>query len=134
MFLGFTRLLVTSWLHEPAVIPIANILYVNAALQFSPVLIQAYGVHQPAQTYIVPFPLKSDPSMKIKDQPIDLLFRNHQAVRCLDDFVDLEHNCGYLTFANIGILDFGCPNKEPVVRLGRTMGRLGSGKFLKFVA
>ncbi|KAG5880597.1 hypothetical protein JTB14_002402 [Gonioctena quinquepunctata] len=43
MFLGFTRLLVASWLHEPAVIPVANILYVNATLQFSPVLIQAYG-------------------------------------------------------------------------------------------
>ncbi|XP_018574511.1 protein FAM91A1 [Anoplophora glabripennis] len=127
MFLGFTRLLVTSWLHEPAVIPVANILYVNAALQFSPVLIQAYGVHQPAQTYVIPFPLKSDPSTKIKEQPMDLLFKNHQAVRCLGEFVDLDHNCGYLTFANIGVLDFGCPNKEQVVRLGRTAGRLSTG-------
>ncbi|KAJ8928401.1 hypothetical protein NQ314_019066 [Rhamnusium bicolor] len=111
LFLGFTRLLVTSWLHEPAVIPIANILYVNASLQFTPVLIQAYGVHQPALTYIIPFPFKPDTPTKILEQPTDLLFKNHQAVKCLAEMVDLEHNCGYLTFANIGVLDFGCFSK-----------------------
>ncbi|KAJ8937386.1 hypothetical protein NQ318_015466 [Aromia moschata] len=127
MFLGFTRLLVTSWLHEPAVIPIANILYVNAALQFSPVLIQAYGVHQPAHTYIIPFPFKPDTPTKIKEQPTDLMFKTHQAVKCLAELVDLEHNCGYLTFVNIGALDFGCPNRESVVRLGKNSRRLSSG-------
>ncbi|KAJ8985709.1 hypothetical protein NQ317_014358 [Molorchus minor] len=127
LFLGFTRLLVTSWLHEPAIIPIANVLYVNAALQFSPVLIQAYGVHQPAQTYIIPFPFKQGTPTKIKEQPTDLIFKNHQAVKCLAEYVDLEHNCGYLTFANIGVLDFGCPNREIVVRLGRNSRGLSSG-------
>ncbi|CAG9815575.1 unnamed protein product [Phaedon cochleariae] len=120
MFLGFTRVVVTSWLHEPAVIPISNILYVNATLQFSPVLIQAYGVHQPAQTYILPFPFQPVTPTKIKDESTsDSMFRNHKAVKCLAEVVDLEHNCGYLTFANIGVLDFGCPNREMVVRLSR---------------
>ncbi|XP_023013804.1 protein FAM91A1 [Leptinotarsa decemlineata] len=127
MFLGFTRLLVTSWLHEPAVIPIANILYVNVTLQFSPVLVQAYGVHQPAQTYILPFPFKPKTPSKIKRKSTDLMFQNHLAVSCLTEFVDLNHNCGYLTFANIGVLDFGCPNRERAVRLGRSNRTSNSG-------
>ncbi|XP_056643964.1 protein FAM91A1 isoform X2 [Diorhabda sublineata] len=132
MFLGFSRLLIHSWLHEPAVIPVANILYVNATLQFSPVLIQAYGVHQPAQTYIIPFPFKpltptKDNDKKIKEQPTDLALRNHRAVKFLQEMVNLEHNCGYLTFANIGVMDFGCPNREMQVRLGRSSRSTGSG-------
>ncbi|CAH0552943.1 unnamed protein product [Brassicogethes aeneus] len=120
VFLGYSRLLVTTWLHEPAVIPISNVLFVNAALQFSPVLIQAYGVHQPAQTYIVPFPFtQGTPGKNSYESPTDILFRKHPAVKCLLDLVDLEHNCGYMTFVNIGVLDFGCPNRESVVRLGR---------------
>ncbi|XP_028149865.1 protein FAM91A1 [Diabrotica virgifera virgifera] len=132
MFLGFSRLLIHSWLHEPAVIPIANILYVNATLQFSPVLIQAYGVHQPAQTHIISFPfqpltpIKSN-EKKIKERPTDLAFRQHKAVKYLQEVVDLDHNCGYLTFANIGVLDFGCPNREKQVRLGRNNRTAGSG-------
>lgn len=120
LFLGFSRLLVTSWLHEPAVIPIANILYVNAALQISPVLIQAYGVHQPAHTHVVPFPFESETAPEAEK-----VFYNHPAVKCLSEIVDIQHNCGYLTFCNIGILDFGCPssNKEKTVRLGRNHTR-----------
>lgn len=64
MFLGFSRLLVTAWLHEPAVIPIENISHVNAALQYSPVLIQAYGVHKSAQTSVVAFPFRPDTPTK----------------------------------------------------------------------
>lgn len=63
MFLGFSRLLVTSWMHEPAVIPIGNVLYVNAALQFAPVLVQGFGVHHPAETKLLPFPFKSTSSI-----------------------------------------------------------------------
>ncbi|CAH1963919.1 unnamed protein product [Acanthoscelides obtectus] len=126
MFLGFSRLLVTSWLHEPAVIPIANILYVNATLQFASVLIQAYGVMRPAETQVVPFPFKKS----VNNRPNEVLFHNHGSVKCLSEVVNLEHNCGYLTFVNIGILDFGCKNREKVVRLGRTVknGAVGSAK------
>lgn len=64
MFLGYSKLLVMAWLHEPAVLPVANIMYVNAALKYSPVLLQAYGVHQTAQTYIKPFPFRPDTPAK----------------------------------------------------------------------
>lgn len=57
MFLGFSRLLVTTWSHEPTVLNISNVLHINSALQYSSVLVQAYGVMQSAETVIVPFPL-----------------------------------------------------------------------------
>lgn len=62
MFLGFSKLLVTAWHHEAAIIPVSNILHVNAALQYSSVLIQAYGVLNPAKVYIAPFPFEEHPS------------------------------------------------------------------------
>lgn len=120
MFLGYSRLLVTTWLHEPAIIPVSNILHVNVAAQYSPVLIQAYGVHEPAQTHIIPFPFRPDtPSKNLGEVPTDLQFRNHPAIKFLSNFINLENNCGYLTFANIGVLDFGCQNKEITVKLGK---------------
>lgn len=129
MFLGYSRLLVTGWLHEPALIPVSNVLHVNAALQYSPVLIQAYGVHQYAVTHIVPFPFRPDtPSKGQGESPNhSLKWKNHPAVRNLSGLVDLEHNCGYLTFANIGVPDFGCANREPIVRLGRVYKHFSPG-------
>ncbi|XP_066149424.1 protein FAM91A1 [Euwallacea fornicatus] len=115
MFLGFSRLLLTSWLHEPAVIPIGNILYVNASLQFAPVLIQGFGVHQAAETEILPFPFKTaSTSSKIgKPNPeANLPLSKHPAISSLSELLDFHHNCGYLTFANIGVLDFGRPQGE----------------------
>lgn len=70
MFLGFSRLLVTAWSHEPAVILTSNITHVNAALQYSPVLIQAYGVHQSAFTHIIPFPIRPDTPAKCQGKTI----------------------------------------------------------------
>lgn len=48
-------------------------------------------------------------------------------MRNLWDFVDLECNCGYLTFANIGVPDFGCAQRERVVRLGRVYKNFSPG-------
>lgn len=64
MFIGFSKLLVTAWHHEPAVIPASNVLYVNAALQYSAVLIQAYGVLHSAAVRVVPFPFRADTNPK----------------------------------------------------------------------
>ncbi|XP_065169343.1 protein FAM91A1 [Atheta coriaria] len=116
IFFGFSRLLITQWLHEPAVIPIANILHVNAALQYSSVLIQAYGLHSPAQTHIVPFPFKSEP---ITRGELNIIKPNHPAIINLKPHLDMEHNCGYLTFVDIGIPALGCPDRETTVRLSK---------------
>ncbi|XP_045467641.1 protein FAM91A1 [Harmonia axyridis] len=118
MFLGYSKLLVTTWLHEPAIIPISNVMHVNAALQFAPVLIQAYGVHQVALTKVIPFPFRPDTPIKGScEVNTDYQYRKHPASRILNEIIDIERNCGFLTFVNIGVLDFGCPNREPTVRL-----------------
>ncbi|KAK4882938.1 hypothetical protein RN001_006257 [Aquatica leii] len=129
MFLGFSRLLVMAWLHEPAVLQVANILYVNAALQYSPVLLQAYGVHQPAQTHIVPFPFSSSTlgTGQGEGQHQFMQWQNHTAVKNLLGLIDLNQNCGYLTFVNIGVKDLGCTERDLVVRLGRQKGTANPG-------
>ncbi|KAL1516826.1 hypothetical protein ABEB36_000676 [Hypothenemus hampei] len=112
LFLGFTKLLVTSWLHEPAVIPIENFLYINATLQFSSVLIQGFGVHQLAETKILPFPFETG-KVTIKNSPdIASPLLIHPVVEILSKVLDLQHNCGYFTFVNIGILDLGRPQND----------------------
>ncbi|XP_030755665.1 protein FAM91A1 [Sitophilus oryzae] len=132
MFLGFSRLLVTSWLHEPAVVPVANFLYVNAALQFAPVLIQGFGVHEPAETKLLPFPFKSQDSVKNNRSNSDTesVLKRHPAVTILTDLLDLNHTCGYLTFANVGVLDFGRAEGESAeIRLkGAPKPRPGASK------
>lgn len=122
MFLGYSRLLVTGWLHEPAVIPVSNVLHVNAALQYSPVLIQAYGVRHYAVTCVVPFPFRPGTPGHGTQK-----WSDHPAVRNLHGVVDLEQNCGYLTFANIGVPDFGCAHRERVVHLGRSQKNFKPG-------
>ncbi|XP_044756483.1 protein FAM91A1 isoform X2 [Coccinella septempunctata] len=128
MFLGYSKLLVTTWLHEPAIIPISNVIHVNAALQYAPVLIQAYGVHQVASTKVVPFPFRPDTPVKGGcELNTDYRFRKHPASRILNDIIDIERNCGFLTFVNIGVLDFGCSNREPTVRLVNNTKRSMAG-------
>lgn len=123
-------MLVSAWLHEPAIIPVTNILHVNAALQYSPVLIQAYGVHHPAVTCVTPFPFRPDtPSKGQGESPtVNLKWKKHPAVVNLSECMDLEHNCGYLMFANIGVPDFGNPNRNTIVKLGRVHKNINPGK------
>ncbi|GLV31089.1 uncharacterized protein CBL_12162 [Carabus blaptoides fortunei] len=117
MFLGFSRLLVTTWSHEPTVLNVANVLHINSALQYSSVLVQAYGVMQSAETVIVPFPV----TFNKEDTPqSNVHWHKHPAIRNLRELVDLEHSCGYLTMVHIGVRDLGCEHRDPIVRLGRT--------------
>lgn len=62
LFLGFSRLLVTSWQHEAVVLPTCNFLAINATLKYSPVMIQAYGVRDAACTKLISFPPPLDKS------------------------------------------------------------------------
>lgn len=76
MFLGFSKLLVTAWHHEAAIIPVSNILHVNAALQYSSVLIQAYGVLNTAKVHIAPFPFEEKQSSS--DGTVKLQLKNNR--------------------------------------------------------
>lgn len=42
----------------------------------------------------------------------ELPLEKHPAVAALSNLLDFNHNCGYLTFANVGVLDFGRPQGE----------------------
>ncbi|XP_035747461.1 protein FAM91A1 isoform X2 [Egretta garzetta] len=57
VFQGYDRLLITSWGHDPGVVPTSNVLtMLNDALTHSAVLIQGHGMHGMGETMHVPFP------------------------------------------------------------------------------
>ncbi|KAL0629709.1 Protein FAM91A1 [Plecturocebus cupreus] len=56
IFQSYDRLLITSWGHDPGVVPISNVLMMlNDALTHSAVLIQGHGLHAIGETVHVPF-------------------------------------------------------------------------------
>ncbi|KAM7122239.1 protein FAM91A1 isoform 2-T2 [Ciconia maguari] len=57
IFQGYDRLLITSWGHDPGVVPTSNVLtMLNDALTHSAVLIQGHGMHGMGETMHIPFP------------------------------------------------------------------------------
>ncbi|XP_073749282.1 protein FAM91A1 isoform X3 [Callorhinus ursinus] len=57
IFQGYDRLLITSWGHDPGVVPTSNVLtMLNDALTHSAVLIQGHGLHGIGETVHIPFP------------------------------------------------------------------------------
>ncbi|XP_066972878.1 protein FAM91A1 isoform X2 [Macrobrachium rosenbergii] len=82
---GFEKVLVTPWGHDPTVVPLAALFTtVNEALMHSPVFIQAYGWYHDVCIQHIPFPL--DNSKKT----------NHPAVQVLSQHLDLQHTFGFI--------------------------------------
>lgn len=61
-------------------------------------------------------------------------WHDHPAIRNLQDNVDLAHNCGYVTFVDIGVVDFGCPNRHPVLRLEKSTKATKQGMLIIEIA
>uniref|UniRef100_A0A8C1BT86 Family with sequence similarity 91 member A1 n=2 Tax=Cyprinus carpio TaxID=7962 RepID=A0A8C1BT86_CYPCA len=95
---AYDRLLITSWGHDPGVVPTSNVLtMLNDALTHSAVLIQGHGMHGHGETVHVPFPFDDE------DLKAEFSYSNmcaHKALKILRDKVDLEHQCGYITMLN----------------------------------
>uniref|UniRef100_A0A8C1VA83 Family with sequence similarity 91 member A1 n=1 Tax=Cyprinus carpio TaxID=7962 RepID=A0A8C1VA83_CYPCA len=95
---AYDRLLITSWGHDPGVVPTSNVLtMLNDALTHSAVLIQGHGMHGHGETVYVPFPFDDE------DLKAEFSYSNmcaHKALKILRDKVDLEHQCGYITMLN----------------------------------
>uniref|UniRef100_A0AAY4CMV4 Protein FAM91A1 n=1 Tax=Denticeps clupeoides TaxID=299321 RepID=A0AAY4CMV4_9TELE len=95
---AYDRLLITSWGHDPGVVPASNVLaMLNDALTHSAVLIQGHGVHGHGETVHIPFPFDEE------DLKGDFSYSNmcvHKALKTLREKVDLEHQCGYITMLN----------------------------------
>uniref|UniRef100_A0A3Q2DH14 Family with sequence similarity 91 member A1 n=1 Tax=Cyprinodon variegatus TaxID=28743 RepID=A0A3Q2DH14_CYPVA len=98
IFQSYDRLLITSWGHDPGVVPTSNVLtMLNDALTHSAVLIQGHGMHGHGETVHIPFPFDEE------DLKGEFSYSNmcvHKALRKLKGHVDLEHQCGYITMLN----------------------------------
>ncbi|PKU39726.1 protein fam91a1 [Limosa lapponica baueri] len=98
IFQGYDRLLITSWGHDPGVVPTSNVLtMLNDALTHSAVLIQGHGMHGMGETVHIPFPFDE------AEQQGDFSRVNmgiHTALKILRNKVDLQHFCGYVTMLN----------------------------------
>ncbi|XP_010219914.1 PREDICTED: protein FAM91A1 [Tinamus guttatus] len=98
IFQGYDRLLITSWGHDPGVVPTSNVLtMLNDALTHSAVLIQGHGMHGMGEIMHIPFPFDE------AEQQGDFSRGNmgiHTALRILRNKVDLQHFCGYVTMLN----------------------------------
>lgn len=92
---NFSKVLVTTWGHDPTVLPITNVMFtLNEALCHSPVLLQGYGESNLVKRVIVPFPI-SDAA----DSEMD--WSRHPAIKKLSEVIDLKHNCGFLTMVHL---------------------------------
>uniref|UniRef100_A0A8B9K3I0 Family with sequence similarity 91 member A1 n=1 Tax=Astyanax mexicanus TaxID=7994 RepID=A0A8B9K3I0_ASTMX len=98
IFQAYDRLLITSWGHDPGVVPTSNVLtMLNDALTHSAVLIQGHGMHGHGETVHIPFPFNEE------DLKGEFSYSNmcvHKALKLLREKVDLEHQCGYITMLN----------------------------------
>ncbi|CAH2285875.1 Hypothetical predicted protein [Pelobates cultripes] len=98
IFQAYDRLLITSWGHDPGVVPTSNVLVMlNDALTHSAVLIQGHGTHGMGETLQVPFPFDE---AELQGEFSSANMAVHKALKALREKVDLEHFCGYITMLN----------------------------------
>ncbi|XP_041045678.1 protein FAM91A1 isoform X2 [Carcharodon carcharias] len=98
IFQSYDRLLITSWGHDPGVVPTSNVLsMLNDALTHSAVLIQGYGIHGDGETAYVPFPF-DEAEMKGEFSRSNMCA--HRALKVLKAKVDLDHLCGFVNMLN----------------------------------
>lgn len=102
MFRNYDKLLVTTWGHDPGVLPVSNIVFtLNDALCHSAVLVQAYGVNRGAKTKLIPFPSSGQAHSKKGSGSQKFYWTSHPAVLKLSENIDLVHNCGFITMVNL---------------------------------
>ncbi|XP_018079427.2 protein FAM91A1 isoform X2 [Xenopus laevis] len=115
-FQMYDRLLITSWGHDPGVVPTSNVLVMlNDALTHSAVLIQGHGLHGMGETAHVPFPFDEE---ELQGEFSSVNMGVHRAFKILMDKLDLEHCCGYITMLN--------PSRPRVIQ--RRLSNTSNGK------
>lgn len=117
----YTRVLVTTWAHDPASVYVSNLLLtVNDALTHSAVLIQGHGKQEDGEECSITFPLD-----RTENMPGDLL--QHPCLHRLEEQVDLAHTCGYVTLLKTGVpLEAHSRTKHKRRRLQSPNGKLAS--------
>uniref|UniRef100_A0A6B2EHL5 Protein FAM91A1 n=1 Tax=Phlebotomus kandelakii TaxID=1109342 RepID=A0A6B2EHL5_9DIPT len=119
IFLGYGKLLVTIVHTDSYVLNTDNFLALNDQLKNGSVLVQGYGIRQPAEIRYESFPFLKSDSIRHK-------WAKHRAVEKLSSHLDLSSTCGYITFLNTGVPDLGCEvNHDVNVHLKRPERRKG---------
>ncbi|XP_078360710.1 protein FAM91A1-like [Oculina patagonica] len=94
MFEDYERLMITTWGHDPGIVPVSNVLLaLNDALSHSAVLVQAHGVHTEGDVVYVPFPLDCKYGEPFSEDNMEA----HPAIQQLSKCLDLEHTCGFIS-------------------------------------
>lgn len=114
LFLGYGKLLITIVHTESFVLNSEKFASLNEHLKNGCVLIQGYGIKQPAETHYEVFPFSEGASNS---------WSRHAAVRKLAKVLDLERSFGYLTFIRTGVPDYGCESYNENVQLTRDKGK-----------
>uniref|UniRef100_A0A8C6TMQ5 Family with sequence similarity 91 member A1 n=1 Tax=Neogobius melanostomus TaxID=47308 RepID=A0A8C6TMQ5_9GOBI len=132
IFQVYDRLLITSWGHDPGVVPTSNVLtMLNDALTHSAVLIQGHGMHGHGEMVHIPFPFDEE------DLKGEFSYSNmcvHKALQKLKDFVDLKHQCGYVTMLNANNdTDAGSVTVGSETHLGGALDTNGSTESFELV-
>uniref|UniRef100_A0A182P818 Potential DNA-binding domain-containing protein n=1 Tax=Anopheles epiroticus TaxID=199890 RepID=A0A182P818_9DIPT len=111
MFLGYGKLLITIVNTDSYVLNSEKFYTLNEHLKNECLLIQGYGINEPAKVHYEPFPFD------INDE--DNRWGQHAAWNGLSQVVNMEKTFGYVTFINTGVPDLGCDNYNPSVVLKR---------------
>lgn len=137
IFLGYGKLLVTIVHTDSYVINSENFKNLNDQLRNGCVLVQGYGIRNPADVHYESFPLNRDGELnsfvcdKISNF-IDSKFQldlsklkwvRHRAIEKLDQVLNLTDTCGYITFVNTGVPDIGCEQYDIDVHLKKPRSR-----------
>lgn len=107
---GCDKVLITSWGHNPAAIPLSNLLFtLNDALCYTPVLVQVYGMNNKGvETHLVPFPFLETTDSENGNE----VWKQHPAIERLLNEIDLIHSCGYITMVQV---------KSPAIEVPRQL-------------
>lgn len=108
--LGYGKLLITTNQPDSYIINSENFKNLNDQLKNSCILIQAYGIKSPAEIHYESFPFNHSDLTKAK-------WINHHAISKLENILNLKNTCGYITFVNTGVPDFGCDEYVEDVQL-----------------
>uniref|UniRef100_A0A182N730 Uncharacterized protein n=1 Tax=Anopheles dirus TaxID=7168 RepID=A0A182N730_9DIPT len=113
LFLGYGKLLITIVNTDSYVLNSEKFYTLNEHLKNECLLIQGYGINDPAKVHYEPFPFDIDGNENNR-------WGQHAAWNGLSQVVNMEQTFGYVTFINTGVPDLGCDNYNPTVVLQRT--------------
>ncbi|KAG4067688.1 hypothetical protein HA402_005460 [Bradysia odoriphaga] len=116
IFLGYGKLLVTIIHTDSYVINSENYRSLNDQLKNGCVLVQGYGIRNPADIHYEAFPFNKSDSSKVK-------WSKHKGMEKLNQVLNMENTCGYVTFVKTGVPDLGCESYDENVSLARPKSR-----------